>query len=79
MGLEMIEKPDLISVHVNVDLPTQALKRIVEQAKRQVGVGERGYYQIDTAAVVGKLISDFLLEKDFEAYTNDAAHYEDLC
>ena len=74
----MMEKPDLISVNVNVDIPTQALKRIVEQVKRQVGVGERGYYQVDTAAVVGKLISEFLLEKDFQAYSNDPAHYEYL-
>ena len=74
----MADTPDLITVHVNVEIPTRALKQIVELAKRRAGLGERGYYQVDTAAAVGKLISDFLLEKDFESFTSDPAHYEDL-
>lgn len=74
----MKPKPDLITVQANIDIPTLALKRIVEQVKQKAGLGERGYYQVDTAAAVGNLISQFLLENDFEAYTAHPDHYDNL-
>ena len=66
---------DLITVHVNVDIPTAALQSIVANIKAVVGVNEKGHYQVDTAEAVGKLIGKFIDEHEFDAYAADPAHY----
>ncbi len=72
-----IEK-DLITVHVNVEIPTEALKSIVANIKAVTGVNAKGHYQVDTAEAVGKLIGKFIEEYDFEAYAADTTHYPKL-
>ncbi len=72
-----IEK-DLITVHVNVEIPTEALKSIVANIKAVTGVNAKGHYQVDTAEAVGKLIGKFIDEYDFEAYAADTTHYPKL-
>jgi len=71
----MTEKIDTIEVHVNVVMTTESLKTIVDNTKRLVGRNEKGHYKVDTADAVGKMISRFVLEKDFEAFVQDEGNY----
>ncbi len=64
----MAELKDTITVHVNVEITTETLKSIVENAKKRAGLNEKGYYTVDTADAVSEMISRFLLENDFESY-----------
>ena len=64
----MSEVKDTITVHLNVEITTQSLKTIVENAKKKAGRDENGIYRIDTADKVSEMVSRFLLEKDFESY-----------
>ena len=69
---------DTIEVHVNISMTTESLKAIVDNTKRLVGRNEEGRYRVDTADAVGKMISLFLLETDFEAYVIDQGNYPPL-
>ena len=71
----MTEEIDTIEVQVNVIMTTDSLKAIVDNTKRLVGKDEKGRYRVDTADAVGKMISRFLLETDFEAFTRDEKNY----
>ncbi len=71
----MTESTDTITVRVNVDIATEALKTIVETAKQMVGPDDKGHYRVDTADKVGEIISRFLLEKNFEEYVRHPEHF----
>ena len=73
----MTESTDTITVRVNVDIATEALKTIVETAKQMVGPDDKGHYRVDTADKVGEIISRFLLEKNFEEYVRHPEHFSD--
>jgi len=64
------EEKELIAVNVNIELSVTALQTIVENARKIAGRDKKGVYRIDTADEVSKIISRFLLEKDFESYAN---------
>ncbi len=61
----------MITVNVNVDITTETLKAIVENAKKIAGRNEKGVYKVDTADKVSEMISKFLMENDFETYAKD--------
>ena len=67
----MTEEIDTIEVHVNVFMTIESLKTIVDNTKRLVGRNEKGHYKVDTADAVGKMISRFLLKKNFESFGKD--------
>jgi len=71
----MVESKDVITVRVNVDIPTDALKTIVQIAKQVVGPDKKGHYRVDTADKVGEMISRFLLENDFQQYVGNPENY----
>ena len=71
----MTQEFDTIEVHVNVIMTTASLKAIVDNTKRLVERNEKGHYKVDTADAVAKMISRFLLDKDFEAFASDAENY----
>jgi len=71
----MPQAEDTIAVNVVVEMTTASLKTIVENAKRLSGRNEKGHYTVDTADKVGEMISRFLLEKDFEQFTNNPESY----
>ena len=71
----MTESKDMITVRVNVDIHTEALKTIVQIAKQIVGPDEKGHYRVDTADKVGEMISRFLLENDFQQYAGNPDNY----
>ena len=66
---------DTIEVRANVIMTTASLKAIVENTRKTSIRDEKGRYQVDTAAAVGKMISRFLLENDFEAFAEDENNY----
>ena len=73
----MPQSEDTIAVNVVVEMTTASLKAIVENAKRLSGRNEKGHYTVDTADKVSKMISRFLLEKDFEAFVSNQGNYRD--
>jgi len=73
----MHKQDDTIAVNVVIELTTNALQAIVENAKRITGRNEKGHYKVDTADKVGEMISRFLIEKDFESYAQNPDSYND--
>ena len=71
----MNELKEKVVVHVNVELTVESLQAIVGNAKKIAGHDEKGIYHVDTADWVSKMISRFLLEKDFESYTKNIGNY----
>jgi len=71
----MSENKDTIVVNATVELTTQSLETIVDLAKQIAGRNEKGYYQVDTAGMVGRMISRFLLENDFESFVKNSDNY----
>lgn len=71
----MPQTEDTIAVNVVVEMTTDSLKAIVENAKRLSGRNEKGHYTVDTADKVSEMISRFLLEKDFEGFVKSAENY----
>jgi len=71
----MHKQDDTIAVNVVIELTTNALQTIVENAKRIAGRNEKGHYKVDTADKVGEMVSRFLAEKDFESFVNSPDSY----
>ena len=71
----MTESKEMITVHVNVDITIASLQTIVENVKRIAGRDENGVYRVDTADKVSEMISQFLLENDFEGYVERIENY----
>lgn len=71
----MTNQKETLPVHVVVNITPHALEAIVENVKQLVGRDEKGFYRVDTADKVGEIISQFLLEKNFENYVKDIKNY----
>lgn len=71
----MSETIDTIEIHTNVIMTTASLKAIVENMKKIAGRDEKGHVKVDTADAVNKMISRFLLERDFETFARDENNY----
>jgi len=71
----MSESKETITVNVNVEMTTASLQAIVENAKKVEGRNEKGVYRIDTADKVSEMISNFILENDFESYAKNIENY----
>ena len=71
----MTESKEMIAVHVNVEITIASLQTIVENVKRIAGRDENGVYRVDTADKVSEIISQFLLENDFEGYVKNIENY----
>jgi len=72
----MASTKDQLDVHVVVSLTGAALSAVVENAKRLAGRDERGGYRVDTADMVGAMISRFLEKYDFEGFVKDPVNYQ---
>lgn len=66
---------NLISVHANIDITTDALQMIVAMSKQITGRDEKGVYRVDTAEKVSEMITKFLDENDFESYVSKIENY----
>jgi hypothetical protein len=71
----MPENKKTVVVHVNIEMTALSLKNIVNMGKKLAGRNENGHYLIDTADLVGEMVSRFLMEKDFECYVENPDHY----
>ena len=67
----MADTKNTVVVNANVEISVVSLKSIVENAKKIVGRDSKGYYRVDTAEKVSRVISRFLSENDFESYAKD--------
>jgi hypothetical protein len=65
-----------ITIHASIDISGQTLESIGDTAKRKAGRNSKGYYRIETADLVSRLISRFLAENDFESYVQDSSKYD---
>jgi hypothetical protein len=65
-----------LSVHVNVEITSNALQAIVANAKRTAPIAANGTFHVDTADYVSAMISRFLVEKDFESYVMNIDNYK---
>lgn len=72
----MPESKEMIDVHVNVEITTEILQAIVENAKKVAGPNNKGFYRVDTADKVSEMISRFLMENDFESFVKDIENYK---
>jgi hypothetical protein len=71
----MNESKETITVNVNIEMTAASLQAIVENAKIIEGRDEKGVYRIDTADKVSEMISQFILENDFESYAKNIENY----
>jgi len=71
----MSESKETLTVNVNVEITTASLQAIVQNAKKVEGRDEKGVYRIDTADKVSEMISNFILENDFESYAKNIENY----
>ena len=71
----MSASEETIVVRVNVEMTAASLEAIVENAKKVEGPDEKGIYRIDTADKTSEMISNFLLESDFESYVKNMDNY----
>lgn len=71
----MAEQKETLTIHVNLEIAPGALQAIVANGKALAGADERGHYRVDTADLAERMISRFLMEKDFEAYVTDIGNY----
>lgn len=74
----MKRSQDTIVVSARVEMTTESLRRVVEKAKQLAGRDHQGRYRVDTADVVNRMISRFLLEKDFESYVQNTENYKSI-
>ncbi len=72
----MTEKNNLITINAKLDIATGALQAVVENARQITGRNEKGHYKVDTADMVGEMISRFLLENDFESFARNIDNYK---
>ncbi|MFZ5565123.1 MAG: hypothetical protein ACOZBW_13830 [Thermodesulfobacteriota bacterium] len=74
----MSSPADRLDVHVNIEITAKALSAIVANAKAIAGKDVKGGYRIDTAALVGQMVSIFLERNDFEGFVADMGNYPEL-
>jgi len=71
----MSENTPMVNVHVNINVPASCLQAVVSNWKKKSAEAGQDRQQLDTADTLAELISRFLLEKNFEAYTRDESNY----
>jgi len=71
----MKDGQEMITVQVNLNITVEALQTVVANAKKAVGKDDRGIYRVDTAECLGKVISQFLYDRDFEEFARDMNNY----
>jgi len=74
----MKRSADTIVVNATVEMTTASLRTVVAKAKQLAGRDQKGRYRVDTADVVNRMISRFLLEKDFESFVQNTENYKSI-
>ncbi|GAB6908014.1 conserved hypothetical protein [Desulfosarcina cetonica] len=71
----MSESSPLVRVHVNIEISAAALQAVVTHSKQKAAMDKAGAQRMDTADMLGDLISRFLQEKDFVAFAESQENY----
>lgn len=66
---------DRVLISARIEVPAAALQVIVETARQMTGRNQKGHYQVDTAELVNRLLSRFVMEKDFVGYVSERENY----
>jgi len=61
--------------NIKIDIQVNTLQKIVEIEKSIIGPDEKGFYRADPAERLNKLISDFIIKKNFTDYVKDTNNY----
>jgi hypothetical protein len=69
---------DRLDIHVNIEVTAKALSTIVANAKAIAGRDEKGGFRVDTADLVGRMVSRFLDRYDFEGFVAEVRNYPEL-
>ena len=69
---------DMVVINANIVISGSTLQKIVHTGKQLAGSDAKGQYRLDTADLVADLISQFLLDREFDAYVGNSAHYAKL-
>ena len=65
-----------VLINATIEVPAAALQIIVETARQMTGRNQKGHYQVDTADLVNRLLTGFVLEKDFVGFVSDRDNYK---
>ncbi len=72
----MEDPRETIRINARVEITTDALGTIVENARLLEGrMTEKPQHRMDTADMVGEMISRFLYENDFDSYVQNLDNY----
>jgi hypothetical protein len=72
----MAQQPeDLVLINATLEVPAAALQLVVATAREMTGRDEKGHYRVDTAELVNRLLSRFVLEKDFVGFVSNRKNY----
>ena len=69
------QEDNRVLINATIEVPSVALQIVVETARRMTGRDEKGHYRVDTAELVNRLLSRFVLEKDFVGFVSDRKNY----
>ena len=67
---------DSVLINATIEVPAASLQVIVETARQMTGRNQKWHYQVDTADLVNRLLTRFVLEKDFVGFVSDRENYE---
>ena len=70
------QEENTVLINATIEVPAVALQVVVETARQMTGRDEKGHYRVDTADMVNRLLTRFVLEKDFVAIVSDPKNYE---
>jgi hypothetical protein len=73
-----MDNDDMVVINANLEISGGTLQKLVSTAKALRGPDGKGYYRIDTAALLSDMISRFLIDREFDAYIEDRRHYATL-
>ena len=66
---------DRVLINATIEVPAAALQVIVETARQLTGRNEKGHYRVDTADMVNRLLTRFVMDRDFVGYVSDVKNY----
>ena len=72
-----MDKTDRHTIEISavLEMAPESLQAIVGNGKQLAGQDEKGRFKIDAAELANRVISRFLMEKDFQSYAEDIGNY----
>ena len=70
------QKTDTVLINATIEVPAESLQIVVETARQMTGRNQKGHYQVDTAELLNRLLTRFVVAKDFVGFVSDRGNYE---